>query len=674
MRVLILIFIALSLTACRFLPREDADPTVGPATVDSGSPGAESSQLEPGVTATTQPPVTVEPTVLPATSAPKATESTEETNPSEPAGSVIPIRDDVRLAIAYRGADPAAATPQPAADYEVGSVDTYYIGNVDSNTVQEIEAQLMSEGEHAYFWFDLGEGSVEPTAQELEAITAAFDGVYETLFAYFGDSGPAGEKAHIVHASPGALCDDVDLCGLAGYFSARDMLPASVNPWSNERMMFVMNTQQFGGLNYLDVLAHELRHMLGAGYDAADEDWMVEGAAMLAEDLAGFDSLPQARGTLFLENTDQQLNSWTDGFTIPHYGQGYLVNRYLYDRLGEELYRDFTFSSQRGLSAVDAVAKSNGLELTGEGLWLDWLVAMAVHNLPNMPDRYRWLGPELGPVAATTVNNVPSHHSETVGQFAADYYELPSSGTFDLDFKGAPFVSLLNEPAPSGERFWYAQRANFSNPRLTREIDLRGVSSATHEYSIDADIEQGYDFAYVSVSRDDGHTWQALEAPGMQGLDPADDPSDSAFTGRFYTGRRADWIDEVVDLTPFAGETLLLRFEYVTDPILTFGGFALDDIAIPEIGFQDDAESNVAGWEAEGFTRASAALPQSWQLQLVTFDSDGQPSVELLPVSAEGTTHQTLTVQPGGRRPMLIVASTVPETLEKASYELALDG
>ena len=138
-------------------------------------------------------------------------------------------------------------------------------------------------------------------------------------------------------------------CSLAGYFNAGDLLPRAVEPQSNERTMFVMNADQYGTNRYLDVLAHELRHMLGAGYDMSDEDWFIEGAATLAQDLVGFSTSPQGRGSFFLQDPDQQLNSWSDENPISHYGQGYLVNRFFYDRLGPELYRAFTASPAAGL-------------------------------------------------------------------------------------------------------------------------------------------------------------------------------------------------------------------------------------------------------------------------------------------------------------------------------------
>jgi hypothetical protein len=645
-------------------------PTALPATAvvaTSTSPATASAAETAVLSLTDTPPPAPSPTPAPSLDEARAATAQElaETQP--------PAADPFRLAVAYRGVSSVLATPPPPDAPQLGDVATFTIGNVDDNTVSQISARLLSVGDNAYYWFDQSADVGQPNADELAEITAAFDDIYETLYAFFGTTEPPGGRAHIVHASPAALCVNPDSCSLAGYFNAGDLLPRVVEPQSNERTMFVMNADQYGTERYLDVLAHELRHMLGAGYDMSDEDWFIEGAATLAQDLVGFADSPQGRGSFFLQNPDQQLNSWSDENPIPHYGQGYLVNRFFYDRLGPELYRAFTTSPAAGLAALDTVAAAEGLDVTGEGLWLDWLVSMAVHDNPDAPERYRWNGPELGPVATTAIDNVPATFETTVQQYAADYYELPDSASFQIDFAGAPAVSLLGVDAPSGDMIWVAQRANDSNPRLTRAVDLRGVDAATLTYRVFADIELGYDFAYVSASTDGGQVWQPLVGEQMQGLDPADDPSGSALAERFYSGRTRAWRDETIDLTPFAGQEILLRFEYVTDLILSYAGLALDDIAIDAIGFADDAETLDDGWLAEGFVRATTALPQQWHLQLVTFDQDEQPAVELIPVGADGRVQFTFEAVAGGRRPMLIVAATAPDTLEAASYSLVVN-
>jgi hypothetical protein len=676
MRLTLLLCFAWLLAGCAADPPAGAtDPTLPPTIPAATSPTVAATAVptrSPGATAATEPDAsspTLEPTTAPTAG--------REATAAELAQTAPPFRDDVRLAVAFRGADPAAATSLAPVEPELGATERFNVSNVDSNTVSTITAELMGIGEHAYFWFDLGPDSTRPDEAGIAEAVKTFDDIYQTLHDQLGLE-PDGRQAHIVHASPRALCDEVEACGLAGYFSTQDLLPRAINPQSNERLMFIMNAWQYGSGNYFDVLAHELRHLLGANYDEGEEDWAVEGGAMLAEDLVGYINVPQARGSLFLGNPDQQLNSWTDGFTAPYYGQGYLVSRFIYDRLGEALYHQFITDPAPGLRAIDSVAAANGLALTGEQLWLDWLVSMAIHDDPAAPERYRWGGPELGPLLTAPVNNLPTTFDTTVNQYAADYYELPSSGTVRIEFAGAPTVSLLRTNAPSGEHFWYAQRANTSNPRLTRPVDLRQVDAATLEYRVYTDIERGYDFAYVSVSTDGGQRWQPLVADGMQGLDPADDPSSVALADRFYSSRRGEWFAERIDLSPYAGQEVLLRFEMVTDLIQTWGGFAIDDIAIPEIGFFDDAERHDAerrdaGWTAEGFTRATADLPQRWPLQLVTFGADGQPTVTPLTVSDDGRLSHTYMATPGSRRPLLIVAAVAPDTLTPAPYTLAID-
>lgn len=671
-------------------------PAITPAvTVEQPLKAAASPQPTSTSTATRSPDPAAEPEPASlATAAATATATTAATASPAPANEALaiessaaeemddaakfetppPVRDDVRLATAFGRVAGPLATPTAASEPAVGDVETFYVGNVDSNTVHQITAELRSIGDHAYFWFDQGPGGGEPNDAFLAEATATFDEIYDTVSRYFGNDG-AHQRLHILHASPLTICDvgpdSLDSCSIAGYFSQRDNLPRSVNPQSNERPMFVMNGRNFGTSFYLNVLGHELRHALEAGYDPADQDWVVEGTATLAEDLLGYPLSPQARASAFLVDPDQQLTTWSESNPYPHYGQGYLLNRYLLDRLGEEAFQEVMTHEADGLAAVDAVAERRGWDLTGEGLWLDWLAAMALIGEPDVPEHLQWHGPDLSPAMTTAVDSIPASYETTVSQYAADYYALPSSGTHTVNFEGALTTPLLEAQPLSGDRMWYAQRANYSNPRLTRSLDLRAVNAATLEYSVYADIELGYDFAYVSVSTDGGDTWEALTAEHMQGMAETDDPSDSAFAGRFYSGRNRRWVDETIDLTPFAGQEVQVRFEYVTDPILTYGGFALDDIAVPEIGFFDDAEIDVGGWVAEGFLRAPANVPQRWHLQLVTLVDD---EVVVEPVRVDATGRATIEVRSvaGETRPLLIVAATAPETLEVADYTLAI--
>ncbi len=585
--------------------------------------------------------------------------------------SMPPERDDIALAEAYRGAAEPPPTAMPVSEpLAIGTHQTFNINNLVDNTVIEIDAVLAEVSDHGYFWFDTGPESVDPDLDLLAEVGAEFDAIYETDTFYFGPESNPGidgdPHVYVVHASPLALCGSTN-CGFAGYFTADNVLPQTANPDSNQHEMFIMNSQQFGSSFYLNVLGHEFRHMIEDNHDRGDADWEAEGSATLAEELLGYPGSGQQRGNAFLENPDQQLNSWVDSAvasTLPYYGMGYVLNRYIFDRLGPDLYRQFAVSPGYGLRAVDEVAAANGLDLTGQELWLDWLTALAIHNNPNAPEMYQFKGTALDTAVMTNIRR-SENFDTTVAQYAVDYYQLPTGET-TLNFQGQQLVPLLNTVPYSGETMWYAQRANYSDARLTRTVDLTGVDSATLQYAVYADIEEGYDFAYVSVSGDNGRTWQGLTANNMQGLAPEDNPSGSAYTDRFYTGRTQTWIQESIDLTPYAGQVIQLRFEYITDLILTFGGLAVDNIAIPEIGFYDDAETLADGWTAEGFTRAAATMPESWHLQLVTYEND-VPVVEMLALNDDQTLSLTIDE---AEAPILIVAASAPFTLEPAHYRL----
>ncbi len=123
-------------------------------------------------------------------------------------------------------------------------------------------------------------------------------------------------------------------------------------------------------------------------------------------------------------------------------------------------------------------------------------------------------------------------------------------------------------------------------------------------------------------------------------------------------------MEEEIDLTPFAGGTLLLRFEYVTDDSVHGRGFAVDHIEVPELGFADDAGA-VGGWQAEGFRRIEGPLRQLFLLQIVE--------------QGDGATVRRPELAPGNRLelpldgPATIVVSAVTQgTTELASYDWSL--
>ena len=93
------------------------------------------------------------------------------------------------------------------------------------------------------------------------------------------------------------------------------------------------------------------------------------------------------------------------------------------------------------------------------------------------------------------------------------------------------------------------------------------------------------------------------------------------------------WVQESVDLGPYAGKRTQIRFEYITDEGYNAPGIAIDDLRVPETGYSDNAEAD-NGWNAQGFVRIGNTMPQSWYVALI--ENGATPRVREMQVDATG--------------------------------------
>jgi hypothetical protein len=201
--------------------------------------------------------------------------------------------------------------------------------------------------------------------------------------------------------------------------------------------------------------------------------------------------------------------------------------------------------------------------------------------------------------------------------------------------------------------------------RLTRGLDLRGVAQATARFQVWYDLEDKFDFVYLSASTDGGQTWQVL--PGRYATSDAETGNNY---GRGWSGSSGGWLDEEVDLTPVAGSEVLLRFEYLTDQSYSGQGFALRNFQVPQLGLSEPGADENAWLEpAEGWVRVDAPIPERWALRLVRWLPAGI-AVDSVPVGADG--HASVTLDPAATRSVLVVAPMAPRTLQPASYQVSL--
>ena len=328
-------------------------------------------------------------------------------------------------------------------------------------------------------------------------------------------------------------------------------------------MIYMDTTVRPGTTAYSTILAHELEHLIHWNSDASEEAWIDEGLAQVAAEAIAFD-----RGFIdsYLLNPDTQLNDWAslDESTTPHYGASHLFFRYLLDRYGgRQRASDLLRQPDDGIAGVDAYLERFGV--TFRDVFADWLAA---NYLDAASGPYAHDGATLRIATSRRLSTFEEGES-TIAQFAADYLEIePPEGGALFRFDGADTVLALALQPQSGQAFWWSGRGDSIDSYLTCQVDLRPVSAATLTFSTWYETEAAWDYAYVAASSDGGQTWRTL--PGQHTTDF--DPVALAY-GPGYTGDSGQWLQERVDLTPLAGQEILIRFEYITDDSTNLGGF-----------------------------------------------------------------------------------------------------
>ncbi len=613
-------------------------------------------------------PLVVRPTLAPGiTPTPVSTETLRTLEES-----IVPNNDPVDLARRLGGVPdvPLTVTPPPR-PFQVGDRQTFWVSNVDDNTNFQVEATLRYVTDHAYFWIEDG---VEYDETDLQNLAEAFENkIYPTDRAFFGSEWTPGVDGdpHIYILYARGLGKN-----LAGYFSSADELHPLAHEYSNAHEMFLFNADNVrldDEFTY-GVLAHEFQHMIHWYQDRNEASWLNEGFSELASFLNGYDV--GGFDYSFARDPDIQLTYWPVDDTGPHYGAGFLFVDYFLNRFGEQSTQSLVAHPENGMVSVDAVLSEIGAQdpltggpLSADTFFRDWTLTNYLMDADVANGEYTYANyPEAPQVDATervrSCDGAPQ--TRDVHQYGTDYIRITCKGEYTLRFEGGMEVGLLPADAHSGDYAFWSNQGDESDMTLTRRFDFTAVEAPiSMEYWTWYDLEKDYDYVYLAASTDDGQTWQIVETPSSTAEDPSGNSYGWAYNGK--SGGSGVWIREQVDLSQFAGQNVLLRFEYVTDAAVNGEGFLLDDVSIPAIGYQTDFENDDGGWEPAGFVRIENVLPQTFQVTLIVRRGGEVVRVEPLSLQADNSAEVPLSL--GGRdEAVLVVSGTTRFTRQKASY------
>lgn len=636
----------------------------------------------PQVEATTGPTITTE-SGSPATVAPEATEvitgtpsalSTVEVQAEQVLlNAEMPQRDqrELKLRLEPKGTDIPVVVNSKPPSYKAGDTAKFWVSNTDTEEHRQITAQLRYVTDHVYIWVEnglqLNQGDLERSAERFEKQT------YPTDRQFFGSEWTPGvdDDVHLTLLHARNLGE-----GIAGYYSSADEFSNLVNPYSNQREMFYIvgdsqdtqpNTSFYDG-----VLAHEFQHMIHWYNDRNEDTWVNEGMSDLAMYLNGFDV--GGADMAYSQKPDTQLDAWADPKegNIEHYGASFLFMTYFLDRFGEDLTKAVVASSKNGIAGFnDALAKAGRSERFND-IFTDWIIANYLNRRDADPSGrfgYKKLDP-YPPAVSETYRRFPVSASAQVSQYGADYIRLQGRGSLTIDFTGQPQIGLV-DTNPQDKHAWWSNRGDDSDATLTRAFDLSSLQSATLTFSAWYNVEDGYDYIYAEASADAGAHWQVLRGKYATDKDPVGNAYGPGWTGMSGGGDTPDWVQEKIDLTPFAGKKILLRFEYVTDDALNGPGFLLDSIAIPELKYKDDGEAGTAGWEPAGWMLTDNTLSEQWLVQVVEVGSD-KTTVQRLNVGPDGKGSITVDNLGNLQEAMLVISALAPVTTEPAHYSYTI--
>jgi hypothetical protein len=581
----------------------------------------------------------------------------------------IPENDPKDLACRLQDVCNVPETVQGKA-YQVGDKETFWVSNSDTAEHHQVDARLIYITPHAYFW---AEDGVRVNENDVRALMDTFENeIYPTNREFFGSESTPGVDGdpHIFVIYATGLGNNV-----AGYFNTTDSYNPTVEEFSNAHETFMINAdnQDPADPYIYGVLAHEFVHMIQFASDANDDTWITEGFAEVGSFLNGYGvgNFDYA----YVADPDLQLTDWrADGNNEAHYGQSFLYLTYFLDRFGEEATKALNTNPENGLVSVDDTLAQlditdpqTGKAITADDVFMDWAAALYLkdesvgdgrytyHNYPDVPQ----------PEETQVINNCSQAAlSPQVNQYGIDYINITCQGDFTLRFSGSTVTKLLPTDMHSGSYAFWSNKGDVSNMTLTREFDFTNVTGPVElSYWTWYNIEEDWDYLHVEASTD-GETWEILTTPS--GTDT--NPSGNSY-GWGYTGSTGSWIQERVDLSQYAGQSVQIRFEYVTDAAVNEEGFLIDDIQIEAINYQEDFETDDGDWEDGGFVRIDNVLPQTYRLTLIT--TGDTTTVTHIPLNADQTAEVPLSLGPG-QEAVLIVTGTTRFTRLPAAYQIEI--
>ena len=414
---------------------------------------------------------------------------------------------------------------------------------------------------------------------------------------------------------------------------------------------------------YEGTFAHEWQHLLMYYTDPFEGNWINEGLSDWAQTLTGY---VDPRLTVFEKGGDSHiycyqgfgivqtpynqnprdcggaensLNLWGEGSNpsavLADYGNAYSIMQFLSDRYGTDfmsrLHRD---GELQGMPSLGAALEDEGADLYDmlhdyqSMTLLDKIVGDSRRGVTLGVPKSRVTTPSLR--STVNLDNPASYATPGASPNGADFVPLQKAdGTVlrgkdlrSLSFSGAETLPPLplewtvvsDDPDSAGDPVLWSGNGNNINATAVTPVSVP-TTDPTLRFEAKYGAELGYDYGYVVVSTDGGASYTAIAGdktvPGPQG------PSLNGTTDGFEP--------HSFDLSAYAGQDVLVGFQYISDGGVNEGGVLIDDITVGGTAVSD-------GSSLEPFASPTEIRPfpvDNWNLRLIAYNERSQVALQV---------------------------------------------
>lgn len=428
---------------------------------------------------------------------------------------------------------------------------------------------------------------------------------------------------------------------------------------------------------YEGTFAHEYQHLLQHYTDPDEESWVNEGLSDWAQTLVGYvdpsipPDQPKADGHLacfqgFLDpafgGPENSLTEWSDQGgpeILCDYGAAYSFMEYLQSHYGSSFMTKLHRQPANGLAGLDAVLTAVAPKVKGKPgphktamqTLHDWQAAMALDaaigkkrpfvwggfapwfQIRTLNAKINWDNPQAYDTPGAPANGADYVRLRKAnGKYltARDLRTLTFDGSSTLPTTPVEWTAEANPPSGTSEASTCGDVGTGAGPaalysgcgeNLDRSIVRQvAVLAGGASLTFDAlwDVEEAWDFAFVQVSADGGKTWQSQATADT--TTEADPGAVTAVREQLpgFTGDSGTWRSQTVDLSAYAGKSVLVGFRYITDPAVNEAGFWVRNIKVGTT----ELPTTLEGWQT--ISQVNPARVAGYTVQLVAYDGKGR--------------------------------------------------